>query len=162
MKIQIKNPKDFWLGAVYLSSGAYALRLGAEYPLGTTARMGPGYFPAVITSLLIVFGVVSVIRSLVRRGEGLRIAAIKPLLLITGGLVLFGLLLNTLGFVIAMTALILVSASASEAFRLEWRATAGLIALVAFCSVVFVKALGVPMPLMGEWLAPLMPTWMSG
>ena len=83
MKIQIKNPKDFWLGAVYLLSGAYALRLGTEYPFGTTARMGPGYFPAVISSLLIVFGVVSVIRSLVRRGEGVRIAAIKPLLLIT-------------------------------------------------------------------------------
>ena len=52
----------------------------------------------------------------------------KPFL-ITAALVLFGLLLNTLGLVIAMTALILMSAGASEAFRLEWTATAGLIAL---------------------------------
>ena len=157
MKIRIKNAKDLCLGAVYLLSGAFALRLGSDYPLGTAGRMGPGYFPAVIASLLIVFGAASIVRSLVTTGEVIRVAALKPLLLITGGLVAFGVLLNTLGLVVAMTVLILMSAAASEAFRFEWKATVGLVALVIFCSVVFVKALGVPMPLVGDWLAPLLP-----
>ncbi len=157
MKIRIKNPKDFCLGAVYLLSGAFALRLGSDYPLGSAGRMGPGYFPAVIASLLIVFGAASIVRSLLTVGEVIRVAALKPLLLITGAIVAFGVLLNTLGLVVAMTVLILMSAAASEAFRFEWRATVGLVALVIFCSVVFVKTLGVPMPLVGDWLAPLLP-----
>jgi hypothetical protein len=119
--------------------------------------MGPGYFPAVIASLLILFGAASIVRSLVTTGDVIRVAALKPLLLITGAIVAFGVLLNTLGLVVAMTALILMSAAASEAFRFEWRATVGLVALVIFCSVVFVKALGVPMPLVGDWLAPFLP-----
>jgi len=161
VKIRIKNPRDFCLGAVYLLAGAFALRLGSDYPMGTAGRMGPGYFPAVIASLLIVFGAVAMVRSLVTTGEVIRIAAVKPLLLITAAIVGFGVLLNILGLVIAMTVLILMSAAASEAFRFEWRATAGVVALIIFCSVVFVKALGVPMPLIGTWIGPLLP-WSFG
>ncbi|HEY7383053.1 MAG TPA: tripartite tricarboxylate transporter TctB family protein [Beijerinckiaceae bacterium] len=162
MKIGIDNPKDFWLGAVYLLAGAAALYLGADYPLGRPGRMGPGYFPTVIASVLILFGIVSIIRSLVTTGATIRIGAMKPLLLITGGLVAFGLLLDPLGLVVAMTLLILMSAAASEHFRFQWRAAAGVVALVAFCAVVFVKALGVPMPLTGAWLAPFVPPWLGG
>jgi hypothetical protein len=46
---------------------------------------------------------------------------------------------------------VLMSAAASSKFRFEWTATAGLIGLIVFCSVVFVKGLGVPMPLLGSW-----------
>jgi Tripartite tricarboxylate transporter TctB family len=162
VKIRINNPKDFWLGAVYLLAGGTALRLGTDYPLGTTGRMGPGYFPAVIACLLILFGSISIVRSLAALGATIRISAIKPLLLITGSVVAFGLLLNTLGLVIALTVLILMSAAASDRFRFQWDAAAGLVALVLFCAVVFVKALGVPMPLAGRWLAPFVPPWLGG
>lgn len=160
MKLRINNPKEFWLGAVYLLCGAYALRLAADYPLGTAGRMGPGYFPTVIASLLILFGTVSTVRSLVTTGEPIRIGAIKPLLLITAAVVAFGFLLNTAGLVIAMAVLILMSAAASQAFRFQWTAMAGIVALILFCSLVFVKALGVPMPLIGDWVAPLL-AWLG-
>lgn len=162
MKIRLSNPRDFWLGAVYLLSGAYALRLAVDYPLGTAGRMGPGYFPTLIASLLILFGVASIIRSFVASGQPICIGAIKPVLLITGAVLAFGFLLNRLGLVIAMAVLIVLSAAASQAFRVHGPAAAGLVALIAFCSVVFVKALAVPMPLVGDWLAPIAPTWLSG
>ena len=44
-----------------------------------------------------------------------------------------------------------VSAAASEKFRFEWKAVLGLIVLIAFCALVFVMGLGVPMPLIGTW-----------
>ena len=160
MKLRINNPKEFWLGAAYLLCGAYALRLAAGYPLGTAGRMGPGYFPTVIASLLILFGTVSTVRSLVTTGEPIRIVAIKPLLLITAAVVAFGFLLNTAGLVIAMVVLILMSAAASQAFQFQWTAMAGIVALILFCSLVFVKALGVPMPLIGDWVAPLL-AWLG-
>jgi len=160
VKLRINNPKEFWLGAVYLLCGAYAMRLAADYPLGTAGRMGPGYFPTVIASLLILFGTISAVRSLVTSGDPIRIVAIKPLLLITAAVVAFGFLLNTAGLVIAMAVLILMSAAASQAFRFQWTATVGIIGLILFCSLIFVKALGVPMPLIGEWIAPLL-AWLG-
>ena len=74
----------------------------------------------------------------------------------------FGILLPTAGLVIAMLVMVLMSAAASEKFRFEWAATAGLVVLVVFCSLVFVKGLGVPMPLVGFWLQPIMPAWLAG
>ena len=162
MNLRLNNPKDFWLGVVYLIAGAGALRIGAEYPLGTAGRMGPGYFPAVIASVLILFGIVSVARSFVTTGDAVRIAAIKPLILITGAVVAFGLLLNGLGLIAALAALVVMSAAASEAFRFDWKATLGVVALIGFCSLVFVRALGVPMPLAGAWVAPILPAWLGG
>lgn len=55
-----------------------------------------------------------------------------------------------------------MSAAASEKFRFEWTATAGLVGLVVFCSVVFVQGLGVPMPLVETWLQPILPAWLGG
>jgi hypothetical protein len=162
VKIRIDNPKDFWLGAIYILAGAAALYLGADYPLGRAGRMGPGYFPTVIASLLILFGAASIVRSLMTTGGPIRIGAVKPLLLITGAVVAFGLLLDTIGLVIALAVLIVMSAAASERFRFQWSAAAGLVALVVFCALVFVKALGVPMPLAGAWLAPFLPPWLAG
>jgi hypothetical protein len=162
VKIRIDNPKDFWLGAIYILAGAAALYLGADYPLGRAGRMGPGYFPTVIASLLILFGAAAIVRSLMTTGGPIRIGTVKPLLLITGAVVAFGLLLDTIGLVIALAVLIVMSAAASERFRFQWSAAAGLVALVVFCALVFVKALGVPMPLAGAWLAPFLPPWLAG
>jgi hypothetical protein len=116
----------------------------------------------VIASVLILFGVVSVARSFVTTGDAVRIAAIKPLILITGAVVAFGLLLNGLGLIAALAALVVMSAAASEAFRFDWKATLGAVALIGFCSLVFVRALGVPMPLAGAWVAPILPAWLGG
>ncbi len=77
----------------------------------------------------------------------------KGAALVTAGTVLFGLLLRPAGLVPALVALILVSASASARFRLEWRASVLMLALIAFCALVFVKGLGLPLPLLGPWFA---------
>jgi hypothetical protein len=45
--MKLKNPKDFWAGIMFMAIGlAFAIIVKAfEYPMGTTSRMGPGYFP---------------------------------------------------------------------------------------------------------------------
>ena len=50
-----------------------------------------------------------------------------------------------------MLALILISAAASIHFKFDWKALGALVVLVVFCALVFVKGLGVPMPLLGTW-----------
>ena len=147
----IRNPKDFYAGLIYIAFALAGILIGRNYSFGTAGRMGPGYFPVVLSCVLLAFGVASVVRSFVRPGEPIGGFAWKPALLVLGATALFGALIETAGLPIAMIALVLVSAAASAKFRFEWGATLGLIGLVVFCSLVFVWGLGVPMPLRGSW-----------
>jgi hypothetical protein len=149
--MRIHNPRDFWAGALYLALAIGVIWIGRNYPQGTSARMGPGYFPVALGSLLAVFSVVSIGRSFIRVGEAISAFAWRPLLLVLGSTLLFGLLLPRAGVLIALPCLIVVSALASRNSRLDVTSAAALIGLVAFCVVVFVKGLGVPMPLLGTW-----------
>ncbi len=54
--MSIRNPKDFWAGALFVAIGVGTLLMGSKYTLGTAARMGPGYFPRILGILLIVLG----------------------------------------------------------------------------------------------------------
>ncbi len=152
MTLRIRAPKDFWAGVLYTAIGAGAIVLARDYGMGTGARMGPAYFPTVLGGILVAIGLASVARSLVRDGEPIGAIAWKPLLFVTAGTVAFGILLRPAGLVAATLALILVSAAGSAKFRVDAKAIALMLALVAFCALVFVKGLGLPVPLLGPWL----------
>ena len=153
----IRSPKDFWTGIIYLFVGVAGFVIARGYSFGTGARMGPGYFPSVISALLVAFGIAAVVRGFLTEGEPITPFAWKALIFVTGAVIAFGFLLPTAGLVIAMVVMVLMSAAASHKFRFEVLPVLGLVALVVFCSLVFVKGLGVPMPLVGSWLAPLLP-----
>jgi hypothetical protein len=149
--MHIRNPRDFWAGAIYLALAIIVIWIGRNYQQGTSARMGPGYFPTALGAILAIFGVVSIGRSFIRHGEAISAFAWRPLALVLGSVVLFGLLLPTAGVIVALTCLIVVGALASRNTRLDVTSVAALIGIVAFCVAVFVKGLGVPMPLLGTW-----------
>jgi len=147
----IRNPKDFWTGIIYLVFGGFAFWIARDYGMGTASRMGPGYFPTVLSGLLMLFGVIAIVRSFIVPGEPIGEFAWKAAVLVLLATLLFGFLIIRGGLIAALLALVLVSASASDKFKFDWKATLGLVLLVAFCSLVFVKGLGVPMPLLGTW-----------
>ncbi|WP_207458162.1 tripartite tricarboxylate transporter TctB family protein [Azospirillum sp. SYSU D00513] len=146
-----RNPKDLLAGVLYLAFGLAGVWIARDYSMGTSSRMGAGYFPTVLGGMLILFGLLSVIRSFLVPGEAVGTVAWKGLALVVGATALFGVLLEPAGLVVSLLVLILLSASASRMFRFEWRAAVALVALVAFCVFVFVRGLGVPMPLFGSW-----------
>ncbi len=147
----IRNPRDFWAGAIYLALAGVVIWVGRGYVQGTSARMGPGYFPTVLGTILAIFGAVSVVRSFLRPGEAISAFAWRPLVLVLGAVVLFGLLLDRAGVVVALVVLIIAGALASRYSRPNAVSIAAMAGLVAFCVIVFVKGLGVPMPLLGSW-----------
>lgn len=156
MRTVVKAPKDFWAGIVYVSIGLVALWLGAGYPIGSASRMGPGYFPVVLSCLLVFFGALSLFRSLRVEGEPIDTVALKPLALILGACTLFAFILPRMGLIVALVAIAIVSAAASVRFRLEAKAIVCLVAFIVCCVLVFVEFLGIPMPLLGSWLAPFL------
>lgn len=148
-----RNPRDLWAGLIYLALGVTVVWIGRGYAQGTSARMGPGYFPTVLGVLLAFLGALSIARAFVRPGEPISAIAWRPLLLILGATVVFGLLLPGGGLLLALPALIVVSALASRYSRVDAGSIAALIGIVVFCYLVFVKGLGVPMPLLGSWFS---------
>ena len=61
------------------------------------------------------------------------------------------MLVRGAGLVVALPILVILSARASAHFR--WRPTLILAAgLTVFCVAVFLKGLGVPLPVLGPWL----------
>lgn len=151
MRPAIRSPRDLWAGAIYIAFGAAAVLIGRDYPLGSGARMGPGYFPAMLGWLLIAIGALALARSLLREGLPIGAIAWRPLALVTGGTVLFGLLLRPAGAVPALAVLLVVSALASRQSRADLPTLLAFAGLVAFCVAVFIKGLGVPMPVLGSW-----------
>ena len=152
MQSMIRSPKDFAAGLIYLSIGLVAVLLGRELPMGTALKMGPSYFPTVLGGLLSLIGVISLVRAFVQKGEPIPAFAWRPLLLITVATVMFGLLLRPAGFAIALPLFIVVTAYASVHFR--WIPTLVVAAVATFlCALVFLKGLGVPMPLVGKWFS---------
>lgn len=147
----IRNPKDFYTGLLYVAFGVAGLVIAQDYGMGVASKMGAGYFPMVLSGLLTLFGVIALVRSFIRPGESLGAFGWKACAHICAGVVLFGALLRPAGLIIALLALILVSASGSAHFKFTWRAALALVGLIAFCSLVFVKGLKVPMQLLGTW-----------
>lgn len=147
----IRNPRDFWAGAIYLALGAAVIWIGRNYPPGTSARMGPGYFPMVLGVILVILGAASLVRSLLRPGEALSAVAWRPLILVLGAVVLFGFLVQRAGALAALVCLIVIGVLASRNSQVNVTSVVSFAGLVAFCVIVFVKGLGVPMPLVGYW-----------
>lgn len=147
----MRSPRDVWAGLIYIAFGTAAVALARGYGLGTAVRMGPGYFPTVLGGLLLVIGIAAVGRGLLRPGAPLAPLRLRGLLLIVAATVAFGALARGAGLVVAMPLLVILSGRAGREFR--WTPTLVLAAgLTLFCIAVFVKGLGVPLPIVGPWL----------
>jgi hypothetical protein len=148
----IRSPKDFWSGIMFLLFGLAAVSIAAEYPMGSAGRMGPAYFPVMLGWLLAAIGLVSALRSLVSAGEPLEQWAFKDMFLILGSVILFAALVRGAGLVVAIPVLVLLSSYASRQFR--WKVSIALaIGATAVSVLLFVKALGLPLPIVGPWLS---------
>ena len=146
-----RNPKDFWTGLLYIFFGASAIIIGRDYTMGTAVRMGPAFFPTILGAVLAVIGAIAVIRSFISPGTPIGAVSFKGLVLVTLSVVAFGFLVRGAGLVVALPLLVIISAYASTHFR--WRSALIMAAgLTIFCALVFVKGLGIPLPIIGPWL----------
>ncbi len=146
----IRNAKDFWTGLIYVFFGSSAILIGREYGMGTAIKMGPAYFPTILGGLLVGIGAISVIRSFIIPGTPIAAFAFKGLTLVTVSALVFGFLVRDAGLAVALPLLVIISAYASTRFR--WHPTLLLAAgLTVFCALVFLKGLGIPLPVIGPW-----------
>ena len=150
-ELMTRNGKDFWTGLIYIFFGSSAILIARDYGMGTAIKMGPGYFPTILGGLLVAIGVISMIRSFIVAGTPVGAFAFKGLALVTISVLVFGFILRGLGLAIALPLLVIISAYGSTQFR--WRPTLLMAAgMTIFCVFVFLKGLGIPLPIIGPWL----------
>jgi putative tricarboxylic transport membrane protein len=145
-----RNAKDFWTGVIYIFIGSAALIISRDYEMGTAVKMGPAYFPTILSLLLMIIGIISIVRSFLKSGSPIGVVAWKGLILVVVSTLLFGLIVRRAGVIIALPLLVIVSASASV--RFSWKyALAEAAGITLFCILIFLKGLGVPLPILGSW-----------
>ncbi|MEN9721370.1 MAG: hypothetical protein RIT13_2075 [Pseudomonadota bacterium] len=128
--MKIKSQKDFYSGLLYTVVGAAFAYGATSYNIGTGARMGPGYFPLLLGSILAIIGGVILLKALVVEtptGDRIGSWAWKPLSFIISGNLLFGVLLGGLpsiklpamGLIVAIYGTTLVVSMAGDKFKLK-------------------------------------------
>jgi hypothetical protein len=151
---QICKPRDVFGGLIVMTIGTGFLVYSRALDIGTTSRMGPGYFPTILSILMILLG-------LVIAGLALRAPTTensfgqvpwRGLLLLIGAVLFFGFVLQGLGLAPALLVVVLATAWASR--YAKWRNSLLLsIGLAAFCTLLFIRLLGLPLPMTGPWLS---------
>ena len=151
--LKIKNQKDFWAGVMFAGFGSFFFGFGSRYAMGSTAKMGPGYFPTVLGVLLLLLGIAIVLSSVSpkARSESVDKFSWKALGLILGPVILFGVLLQSLGLIVNLLLLVILSSFASHEFR--WTsAMLNALTLTVLSYIVFVWALKLQFPLWPAFL----------
>lgn len=155
MHVQIKSKKNLLAGLMFACVGA-AFAIGAtNYKIGDSARMGPGYFPLMVGTLLALLGLVVVAGSIGARSniqvdrDPIGPIAWKPLGFVIGANVLFGVLLAGLrsiglpamGLIVAVYALVIVACMGGSNFNMKLAVTlATVLAIGSY--LIFVIGLG--------------------
>jgi hypothetical protein len=150
----MEKPRDVVGGLLVVALGAGFLLFGRELEMGSSFRMGPGYFPTILSVLMMLLGaVMTVLAWRAPHQEGaFGHVPWRGVVLVTGAVVLFGLTLRGLGLAPVLVLVVLLTAWASR--YASWRASVPLaVGIAAFCTVLFIRGLGLPLPLIGPWLS---------
>jgi len=145
--LTIRSPKNVFAGLLFLAFAGVLAYSASRLEPGTLARMGPGYFPMLLAQLLALLGLGVMVSGWRAEGTPMERGDWRGLALVTAAIIAFAILLEPLGFVIAVGASSLLCTLATRPFRLvpSLLLVAG---ITVFCSVVFVVGLGMTVKLL--------------
>ncbi len=153
--MKIKSQRDFVSGLLFTATGI-GFAIGAtNYSMGTSARPGAGYFPLLLSVIMALLGAIILFKSLVIETEGgdpVGKVAWRPLLVIVGAIVVFGLTITTLGMITAIPILVIFTSFAGDDFR--WGSVLISAVVLTFASwAIFVWGLGLVIPIWPSFIS---------
>jgi len=148
-----RSLKNLVSGLIFVGLGLAFGYASLGYQVGTALRMGPGYFPLLLSGLLVLLGVVILIQAIAMEADEAKMERVpwSGLALIMGALVFFGATVRGLGLVPALFVATFMSAFASSRTGL-FGALAIAAVLVLICVAIFIWGLGMPLRTFGPWL----------
>lgn len=139
-------------GALFVAAGIFFAWQSQTMTLGTAVRMGPGYFPFVLSLVLLVLGAIITIRSINFTSEGFGSIAWRGMLFILAAPIFFGLTVRGLGFVPSLFFTAFIASFASQKMTLRMSLLLCML-LTIFSVAVFTYGLGLPFHRFGPWLS---------
>ncbi len=144
--------KDLAAGAVFVVFGLAFAITSSTYEIGTALRMGPGYYPLVLGSALVVLGILIAVKGFVAAdSDDIGPVPWKALVLLVAAFLFFGYTVRGLGIVPTLLVTIFLSALAGHRARvIPAVVIAG--SLTALSVLIFVIVLQLRLPYFGPWL----------
>jgi Tripartite tricarboxylate transporter TctB family len=139
-------------GLFFIALGVAALWVSRDYPIGDLNRMGPGYFPRMLSIGMICLGILIVRQGLpdLAGSKGLGSRLDRSFFLIPLSLVVFGLSVEPLGVVIALALTLAVAGAAHREARVA-EVAISIAVLIMLSILIFVVALKLPLHLWPEF-----------
>lgn len=153
MQILLRN-REVQSGILLLLVSSFFLVAGRKYEFGSFDMMGPGFVPLSLAGLLALLGLALVgvgVRSKIASPNSFATFAFLPTGMVLGAVALFAATLFVLGYFAACLLLVAIGGMAAS----DRRPVEVLIASVvisAVTGIIFIEVLGLPMPLLPEWL----------
>ncbi|NUB45246.1 tripartite tricarboxylate transporter TctB family protein [Fertoebacter nigrum] len=120
--------------------------------IGTALRMGPGYFPLVLSVILVLLGAAVVVNATKQPGEPIGSLAARGMIYILPAPIFFGLTVRGLGFVPSIFLTTFIACFASLKMK-PLPALLLSVVVAVFSTLVFSYALGLPFRRFGPWLS---------
>lgn len=151
--MQLRNHHDLWSGVMFAGFGVLFIILSQQYQMGTSAKMGPGYFPTMLGILCTIMGVLIGIHAFSKSAHHARVAKVgwRELIVVLFSVGLFAALLPQLGIIVALITLVLVASTASHEYSFRDSCIAAVVLLV-MSYFVFVKGLELQFPLLPKFM----------
>lgn len=140
--MQIRSQKDFASGLMFIVIGAVFSFIATTYPMGTAAKMGPGFFPFWLGLLLSIIGAIITMTSMSPKKAQDKVEQWHwpSVLWVTSSVVIFGVVLAHLGLLLSILILVFIAAMASHEFH--WKGTiVNSLILNVICYIAFVWGL---------------------
>ena len=143
--LRVKSPQDLGAGLVFMLIGLAGLYFGSELAFGTASRMGPGYFPTVLSILILAIGIIVGLRGLSVEGPPVEPVQLRPIAFVVAAILIFGCSDRVVGLALTAVLLTLFAAFARRDVKLSETLLLGA-GLAIFAVAVFVYVLGQPLP----------------
>jgi hypothetical protein len=143
--LRVKNPQDLGAGLVFIAIGLAGIYFGKDLPFGSAGRMGPGYFPVLLSYLIVMIGIVVAGMGLTIDGARIEPIRLRPIAFVVAAILSFGALISEIGLALSAIVLTLIAGHARPDAKLPETALLAA-ALAIFSVLIFVYGLGQALP----------------
>jgi hypothetical protein len=117
--LRVKSPQDLGAGFVFVVIGLAGIYLGKDLPLGSAGRMGPAYFPVLLSYLIVAIGIIVAGMGLTVDGPPIEAVRLRPVVFIVASILSFGALIGEIGLALSAVVLTLIAAYARPDAKLK-------------------------------------------
>lgn len=149
------NKKDLGAGAIFILFGlGYGSTALTSLPIGSALNMGPGYFPVALSLVLLGLGLLIAGRGFIDTEDRLPFGDVpwRGIILLTAAVIFFATFVESLGMLPGVFISTFIATLANRHVKLA-ESLISSFCIAVFCTVVFVYGIGLPLPVIGEFLS---------